>query len=273
LTQQLRIVATTIKIPSVDLGKPEVLPILFEDQHLLVVNKPAAMLTTPEPENPERRALMQILHEGIAKKERWATERNLEFLGNPYRLEYEVSGILVLAKTKQVLLKLSDFFGGEQRALTFVALVAGSPTDDSFDVDVPIGPHPRVEGLVAANPKSGKKSSTHCEVEKRFRSYTLLRCVPLSLRPHQIRVHLRWVALPVVGDDPYRGKPLLLSSLKPHYRLGPGKEERPLMSLAAVHARDLNMQHPVTGEPLTVSAQWPKDFEVAIKYLKRYGGL
>jgi 23S rRNA-/tRNA-specific pseudouridylate synthase len=77
--------------------------------------------------------------------------------------------------------------------------------------------------------------------------------------------------LPVVGDELYGGKPLWLSRLKPAYRLGRGRAERPLMARVALHAEQLTLTHPVTGETLTIIAPWPKDLKVAVKYLRQYG--
>jgi 23S rRNA-/tRNA-specific pseudouridylate synthase len=81
---------------------------------------------------------------------------------------------------------------------------------------------------------------------------------------------LRHAGFPVVGDELYGGKPLWLSRLKPNYRLKPGHEERPLLSRAALHAEELTLPHPVTGEVLTITAPWPKDLKVALKYLRQF---
>ena len=107
---------------------------------------------------------------------------------------------------------------------------------------------------------------------ERFSDWTLLRCAPLTERPHQIRVHLKHAGFPIVGDELYGGKNLWLSRLKRDYRLKPGREERPLISRAALHAEELSLPHPVTGETVTIKSEWPKDFRVAVKYLRIYAG-
>jgi 23S rRNA-/tRNA-specific pseudouridylate synthase len=83
-------------------------------------------------------------------------------------------------------------------------------------------------------------------------------------------VHLRHVKLPIVGDTLYRGGKLWLSELKRNFRLKPNKEERPLISTVALHAESLALPHPMTNEMVTITAPWPKDLEVAVKYLRRY---
>ena len=86
----------------------------------------------------------------------------------------------------------------------------------------------------------------------------------------QIRVHLWHAGFPVVGDELYGGKKLWLSRLKPNYRLKEGHEERQLMSRVAIHAEQLSLPHPVTRETVAITAPWPKDLKVAVKYLRRY---
>jgi len=110
-------------------------------------------------------------------------------------------------------------------------------------------------------------------VLEKFSGWTLLRCEPFTSRTHQIRVHLRHAGLPIVGDELYGGKPLWLSRLKRDYRLKPGHTERPLFSRVALHAEQLTLPHPVTGETVAISAPWPKDFKVAVKYLRQFAAL
>jgi 23S rRNA-/tRNA-specific pseudouridylate synthase len=99
-----------------------------------------------------------------------------------------------------------------------------------------------------------------------------MRCEPLTGRTHQIRIHARHAGIPIVGDQLYGGKPLWLSRLKPGYRLKPGKEERPLMARVALHAENLELKHPATGELVSITAPWPKDLNVAVKYLRQFAG-
>jgi 23S rRNA-/tRNA-specific pseudouridylate synthase len=89
-------------------------------------------------------------------------------------------------------------------------------------------------------------------------------------RTHQIRVHASHIGLKIVGDELYGGKFLWLSRLKKDYRLKPGHEERPLISRAALHSEELQFQHPVTNETVTIKSEWPKDLKVAVKYLRQY---
>jgi RluA family pseudouridine synthase len=247
------------------------IPILFEDEHLLALDKPAGLLTAPDRYDPQRPNLVELLQAAIAGAKPWARERGLNYLMNAHRLDFETSGVLLLAKSKPVLVTLANLFGSEKPLKKYVALVQGTPREDQFEVDARLAPHPVKTGLMRVDPKRGKKSRTKFAALEKFSGYTLLRCEPLTGRTHQIRVHLRQAGLPVVGDTLYGGWPLLLSRLKRDYRLKPGREERPLISRVALHAEELTLPHPVTGERLTITAPWPKDLKVAVKYLRQYG--
>jgi RluA family pseudouridine synthase len=191
---------------------------------------------------------------------------------NAHRLDFETSGVILLAKTKPVLVQLANLFGSEKPRKQYVALVQGAPREDQFEVDAKLAPHPVRIGLIRVDARRGKKSRTRFSVLERFADYTLLQCQPQTGRTHQIRVHLRHVGLPIVGDELYGGRPLLLSRLKRDYHLKKGDVERPLIGRVALHAERLELVHPVTGSALAITAPWPKDLTVAVKYLRRFSG-
>ena len=246
------------------------IPVLFEDDHLLALDKPAGLLSSPDRYDPQRPNLMKLLHAAIAAGKPWARERHLTYLMNAHRLDFETSGVMLLAKNKPALVALANLFGSEKPLKKYVALVRGTPAEDKFEVDAKLAPHPLKIGLMRVDPKNGKKSRTRFEVLEKFSDYTLLQCEPLTGRTHQIRVHLRYAGFPVVADELYGGKKLWLSRLKRDYRLKPGHEERPLLSRVALHAETLTLPHPVTGRMVTVIAPWPKDLKVAVKYLRQF---
>ncbi len=246
------------------------IPVLFEDDHLLALDKPPRLLTSPDAREPQRPSLMERLHAGIAAGKPWASGRGLNYLANVHRLDSDASGVLLLAKSKPVFIALANLFGAEKVTRTCVALVQGAPAEDRFDCTARLAAHPTPAGWVRVDERRGKRARTTFELLERFSGYTLLRCRMLTDRPHQVRAHLRHARLPVVGDALYGGAPLLLSRLKPNYHLKPDHTERPLIATAALHAEGLALVHPVTGAPLTLTAPWPKDLTVAVKYLRRY---
>lgn len=248
------------------------IPVIYEDADLLGLDKPSGLLTSPDRYDPNRPNLMKLLHAGIAESKLWARQRGLTYLANAHRLDFQTSGVILLAKNKPVLVQLADLFGAEKPVKKYVALAQGSPEEAEFEVDAKLGPHPVKVGMMRVDPKNGKKSMTKFFVLERFSKWTLVRCEPLTGRTHQIRIHLKYAGLPIVGDELYGGKPLWLSRLKPNYRLKPGREERPLMARVALHAEQLELKHPVTGETISITAPWPKDLTVAVKYLRQFAG-
>jgi 23S rRNA pseudouridine955/2504/2580 synthase len=246
------------------------IPVLLEDEHLLALTKPPGLLTSPDRYDPERTSLMELLHRGIVEGKPWAKERGLSYLMNAYRLDFETSGVLLLAKSKDVLVALANLFGSEKPQRVYAALVQGAPAQEVFEVNAKLAPYLARPGLMRVDERRGKRSQTLFKIRERFQGYTLLECQPLTGRMHQIRVHLRHVDLPIVGDRLYRGRLLLLSNVKGGYRLKEGATERPLISSAALHAESLALAHPVTAAELKIRAAFPKDLEVALKYLRRY---
>jgi RluA family pseudouridine synthase len=248
------------------------IPVLYEDESLLALDKPAGLLTSPDRYDPNRPNLMKLLHAGIAAQKPWARERNLTYLANAHRLDFETSGVILMAKTKPVLIALADMFGAEKPAKQYLALASGVPPAEQFEVDAALGPHPMKLGAMRVDRKNGKKSKTRFQVLENFDrfGYVLLKCEPLTGRTHQIRVHALDAGLKIVGDTLYGGKALWLSRLKKDFYLKPGREERPLISRVALHAERLELPHPVGGQKVEISAPWPHDFTEGVKYLRRF---
>lgn len=246
------------------------IPILHEDEHLLALDKPSRLLTSPDRYDPNRPNLMKLLHRDIERGAPWVLEREIRYLANAHRLDFETSGIILLTKNKPALIRLADAFGSEKPDKTYVAVVQGQPAKDVFGAAFKLGPHPFKTGLMRVDEKSGKKCHTDFEVLERFSRYTLLLCRPRTGRTHQIRVHLERLHLPIAGDSLYGGAYLLLSQLKKNYRFKGEAPEKPLLDRVALHAESLVVPHPVTDAPVTIRSPWPKDIQTALKYLRRY---
>ena len=264
--------------PAIKLSAPDTrefweLAVLHEDEHLLALAKPAGLLTTPDADEPSRTNLMALLHAGIAQGAAWAKERNLSYLVNAHRLDFDTTGVLLLAKNKPALVALANEFGSNKPLKTYVALSSGMPAEPEFTVDAKIGPQTRQLGVMRIDLQGGKKAITRFKVREQFRGFTLLECQPLTDRLHQIRVHLRSLGLHVLGDATYMGRPLYLSQIKSKYEPKRDVAERPLMGRAALHAERLEILHPATGQPFSITAEWPKDFRVTVKYLRQFSGL
>ncbi len=260
----------TIKLSSPATHEFWEIQVLYEDMHMLALDKPSGVSASPDRAHPERPSVLALLHDGIKRGAPWALGGGRTYLMVAHRLDAETSGVMLLAKSKPVLIALLNLFGGDKPGKRHVALVQGEPAEKQLQVEAKLAPHPARIGLMCANARRGKRSLTLFEVRERFSGFTLLQCEPVTDRPHQIRVHLRKAGLPVLGDHLYGGRPLLLSQLKRDYRLKPNKTERPLIAHAAVHHEALTLPHPITGEPLTIVAPWPKHLTVAMKYLRKF---
>src|SRR5450432_530023 len=217
-----------------------------------------------------RPSLMKLLQAGIKDKKPWANERHLEYLNPANELDSDATGVLLLAKNKPAFIALANLFSSEKARIKYVALVRGEPLENQFEVNAKLSPHPVTPGVIRVDSSGGKQATTRFEVLENFprHGYALLQCEPLIERAHQVRVHAGHVGLKIVGDELYGGKPLWLSRLKKDYRLKPGREERPLLARVALHAEELSLPHPVTGETITIKSEWPKDLKVALKYLR-----
>lgn len=246
--------------------------VLHEDTDLIAINKPAGMLTAPDRWDRARENLMSLLQSGIRQGRPWAVERGLTYLANVHRLDAGTSGILLLARSRQALTQLADQFRQRHTRKTYTALVEGAPPEPEMEIHLPLAPSLKHPGLSEVNRTRGKPAHTRISVLERFRGYTLVQAEPATGRLHQIRVHLREIGCPLVADSDYgSGLPLLLSRLKKRYKLKP-EGERPLLARPALHAGRLELIHPSSGEPVVISAPWPKDLTVAVKYLRLFAG-
>ena len=122
---------------------------------------------------------------------------------------------------------LADQFSAEKPVRKHLAFVWGNPPDKTFELDAKLSPHPLKPGQFCVDARAGKKARTTFEVLEQFSDWCLLACFPVTDRPHQLRVHLKYLSLPLVGDDVYGGKSLWLSRLKRDYRSSPAARRAP----------------------------------------------
>ena len=261
-----------VKLSSPATGEFWEIPVLFEDEHLLALNKPPGLLVSPDRSDVKRPNLMQLLHRDIERGAPWARQRRLDYLMNAHRLDFEASGVILLARNKPALIALAAQFAAAEPCRIYAALVRGSPATDTFATDAKLAPHPLQMGVIRVDTREGKHSHTAFAVRERFNNCLLLECRPSPDRSHQIRAHLKHVRLPLIGDDIYGGRPLFLSTMKPGYRLKHNQEERPLIARPALHLEQVIINHPVTSAKMALLAPWAKDLTVSIKYLRRYAG-
>jgi 23S rRNA pseudouridine1911/1915/1917 synthase len=254
--------------------QPEDLPIevVYEDEFLAVVNKPAGMVTHPARGN-WRGTLVNALQFHFDRLSTLAGEYRPGII---HRLDRDTTGLLVVAKDERIHHKLAYQF--ERRSVTkeYLALVYGVPQRDSDFIEQPIGFHPvsREKMAIRAASDGGKSAVTFYQVEERFRGYALVRCHPRTGRTHQIRIHLSHIGHPIVADKLYSGRDrLTLESLKNverrEIRLAE-VSETVLMDRQALHAHMLRFVHPATGQELSLTGALPADFASTIDALRAH---
>ncbi len=236
-------------------------PVIFEDESLLAFDKPSGLPVAPDRLDQARGNLMALVH-----------ARHGAAVANVHRLDADTSGVVLCAKTKAALDSLSGQFQSKTAEKVYHALVEGAPAEDAFVVELALVEDEHRPGRMCPARKGGKAGATRFEVLERFRGFAWLACRPLTGRTHQIRVHLAARGLPILNDALYgTGRLLLLSALKRGYK---GRStEQPLIGRLALHASELTVRHPVTGTPVVLRAPLPKEFAVALKYLRRFGAV
>jgi 23S rRNA pseudouridine1911/1915/1917 synthase len=250
--------------------------ILYEDDDLLVIDKPAGLLVVPDRWNPAKPTVVKWAKAYLQTRRPAGASPSFQDVRVwvVHRLDRDTSGVLVLAKSAAAHAALSQQFEHGQAQKTYLALVQGRVTRAEGVITLPIGPHPQKPGLMIVQRRHGKSARTRYAIAERFRGFTLLEVRPATGRTHQIRVHLQAIGHAIVGDPLYGGgEALLLSALKPSYRPKAGQEERPLLARLALHAQALLLTHPTYGSTVKWVAPLPKDFAAVLRNLRRYRSL
>ena len=238
---------------------PPPLDVLFEDEVLLALNKPAGLLLAPDARAKTDDNLMQRL------------EARYPGFHHVHHLDKQTSGIVLCAKEPAVWKRLFGWFASPKIVRRYLCLTRGVPPEQNFTLELPLAPNPQGHGRMMVA-KHGRTARAAFQILEVFRNYALVEARPETGRHHQIRVLLASKGTPLLGDPYYGdGKPLLLSTLKRNFKM-PREGERPLIARPALHAASLEFPHPVTEATMKIEAPLSKDFAVALKHLRKYVG-
>lgn len=229
------------------------LAIVFEDECLAVINKPAGMVVHPGAGVADNTLVNALLHH---LQGRLSGISGVLRPGIVHRLDKDTSGLLVVAKDDQAHASLSGQIKEKRAHRIYMALVEGVVKPDQGLVDKPIGRHPVARKQMAVV-SSGRRAVSHFQVLRRWAAYSLVRVALETGRTHQIRVHMESLGHPVVGDIVYNRK--RTGSLKARHKLG--------LVGHALHAAYLSFTHPVTGSLLEFEADLPDDFRKLVESL------
>jgi 23S rRNA pseudouridine1911/1915/1917 synthase len=259
--------AISVRLPELptDGPVPEDIPldIIYEDEHLIAVNKSPDMVV-----HPAKGHWSGTLTSALAFR-----FQQLSSVGGPtrpgivHRLDRETSGVMVVAKTDQAHLGLASQFEARTTEKEYVAIVVGALDRDRDAIDQPIGAHPyhREKKAIRVGHSTSRDAKTFYEVVERFRGLALVRALPKTGRTHQIRIHLAHVGTPVLCDRLYGGRTQI--------RLGDitGKDEPDvLLGRQALHARRLAITHPITNKPIEFIAPLRSDMEAMLQALRQH---
>ncbi len=250
-------------------GEDIPIEIIYEDEDILVVNKPRGMAVHPAPGSPSRTLVNALL----ARCDKLSSVGGTERPGIVHRLDKDTSGALVVAKTDAAHASLQQQIQKREARRAYKLVVHGEVKFTEAEIDAPIGRHPtdrkRMAVLEFAEDRGlkARRAVTDLRVLKRFRQFTYLEARLQTGRTHQIRVHTSYIGHPVVGDPVYGANRLpLWLGRKQEAEL---KQILKNLSGQALHAAFLTIKHPRTGIQMTFEAPMPSEFEALLKWLEQ----
>lgn len=240
------------------------LDILFEDEHLVVINKPPRMVV-----HPAKGHWSGTLTSALAYH-----FEQLSSIGGParpgivHRLDRDTSGVILIAKTDNAHLSLSRQFEERTVEKEYFAIVSPSPDRDRDLIDKPIGAHPyqREKKAIRGGHSTSRAATTFYEVNERFKGFASVSVRPKTGRTHQIRVHMAHIGTPVLCDALYSGRATI--TLKDVSRRH--GDERQLLTRQALHAHRIRFAHPTSGDSVEVSAELPDDIRETLDMIRKY---
>jgi 23S rRNA pseudouridine1911/1915/1917 synthase len=238
-------------------GEPIPLDVLFEDEHVLVLNKPAGIVVHPAPGNWSGTLVNALLHHFQTSGGTMSTIGGKERPGLVHRLDKETSGVMVIAKTDQSHRHLAGQFKHHTITRVYEALIYGVPKKGHGVIELAIGRDTKERKKFSARTSRPKESVTEYKVDRRFgkiAAHVLL--YPRTGRTHQLRVHLTSLGHPILGDPTYGGRKVCLVQ----------DVEIPRVML---HARSLGFRHPATGEVQEYTRPFPPDMKIVMQKLDR----
>lgn len=251
---------------------PENIPlnIVFEDEDILIINKPAGMVVHPGSGNYNGTLLNGIAYY-LKQKNPDISEETLPRFGLVHRIDKNTSGLLVLAKTDRAMRQLAKQFYDHTVKRHYMALVWGDLAEDEGTIVAHVGRNLRFRKLFEAYPEGdhGKDAITHYKVLERFGYVTLVQCVLETGRTHQIRVHMKYIGHPLFNDDFYGGDKIVKGTIFSKYKQFVDNCFM-ICPRQALHAKTLGFVHPGTGKEVFFETELPQDISKVIEKWRSY---
>lgn len=246
------------------------LNIVYEDDDVMVINKPAGMVVHPGSGNYSGTLLNGVAYY-LQQKNPEITEETLPRFGLVHRIDKNTSGLLVLAKTDKAMRHLAKQFYDHTVQRRYRALVWGELAEEKGTIRAHVGRNLRYRKLFEAYPEGdhGKDAITHYSVLERFNYVTLIECVLETGRTHQIRVHMKYLGHPLFNDDFYGGDKIVKGTIYSKYKQFV-ENCFLICPRQALHAKTLGFTHPTTGRQLHFDTDLPSDMEQVIEKWRNY---
>ncbi len=254
------------------LPEPIPLNIIYEDEDILVINKPPGLVVHPGRGHAGGTLVNGLAyHLGISPNSEQSDERMGVLV---HRIDKETSGLLVVAKNEDAQFNLSKQFFDRTVKRNYVALVWGNVQQDSGTIEGNVGrdPNDRIKFKVFPDGDQGKPSITHYKVLERFGYVTMVECILETGRTHQIRVHMNHIGHPLFNDDRYGGDRILKGTTYAKYKQFIDNCFA-LLPRQALHAKSLGFVHPSTGEDMMFDSPLPSDMIALIEKWRKYAGV
>ncbi len=249
---------------------PEDIPleIVYEDPHLLVIDKPAGMVVHPAYNNWQGTLVNALVYHFQNLPE---MPDNHGRPGLVHRIDKDTSGLLVVAKTEQAMTHLAKQFFDHSIERTYHALVWGVPEEEAGTIDVNLGRSPKDRRITVAFPEGdmGRRAVTHYQILKPLRYVSLISCKLETGRTHQIRAHLKYKGHPLFNDAPYGGDKILKGTVFSKYKAFVENCFK-IIPRQALHAHSLGFTHPHSGEQMYFESPWPEDFSKVVEKWEHY---
>ena len=240
--------------------KPENIPlnIVFEDDHIVVVNKAAGMVVHPAYQNWTGTLVNALMHHF---KELPHMPGNEGRPGLVHRIDKDTSGLLVIAKTEKAITHLAKQFFDHSIERTYQAIVWGIPSPEAGTINVNVGRSLKDRRITTAFPKAdfGRTAITHYKVLKDYRYVSLIECRLETGRTHQIRAHMKYIGHTLFNDETYGGNAILKGTMFTKYKQFVDNCFK-IITRQALHAKSLGFIHPATGEHMQFDSELPQDF-------------
>ncbi len=235
--------------------------IIFEDNDLIVINKPAGILSIPDRYDKSSPNAFNILKKHYSK------------IFTVHRLDKFTSGVMVFAKNQVSHKHLNTQFENNKVNKIYHIVVQGIIRENDLEIDIPIDSHPFKKGVSMPSAR-GKESLTKLKVLERFQKSTLCEVQLITGRHHQIRVHCATIGHPLLIDEIYgNSQEFYLSSIKRRYNIKKDEIEKPIISRLTMHSYKLEFIHPTSNNKVSFKAEYPKDFATLIKVLSKYSNI